>query len=84
VIVCDDDIAFEQDGWRDNEIWRARMQAMVLRDLGVRGTAFYVVSGTLDDRVAQVKAIIASEFQASSVRPGSLGPRPVVLPDVGR
>ena len=59
VIVCDDDIPFEQDGWRDNETWRERMQGMVLHDLAVRGIEYHVVSGSLDDRVAQVKAVIA-------------------------
>ena len=28
-IVCDDDIPFEQDGWRDNDVWRARMHGTV-------------------------------------------------------
>ena len=50
-IVCDDDIAFEQDGWRDNEIWRARMQGMVLHDLAVREIPFTIVGGDLASRV---------------------------------
>ena len=59
VIVCDDDIPFEQDGWRDNKTWRGRMQGMVLHDLAVRGIEYHVVSGSLDKRVAQVMAALA-------------------------
>jgi NadR type nicotinamide-nucleotide adenylyltransferase len=79
VIVCDDDIDFEQDGWRDNEVWRARMQGMVLHDLAVRGIDYRVVTGSVDERVAQVKAILAGEAGGAAeprrtVR--SLGPHP--------
>ena len=56
VFVCDDDIPFEQDGWRDNAVWRGRMQSMVLHDLAVRGIAYTTVHGALDERVAQVMA----------------------------
>lgn len=59
VIVCDDDIPFEQDGWRDNETWRGRMHGMVLHDLAVRGTPFHVVRGSIDERVVQVRAVLA-------------------------
>jgi HTH-type transcriptional regulator, transcriptional repressor of NAD biosynthesis genes len=58
VFVCDDDIPFEQDGWRDNVVWRGRMQGMILYDLAVRGIEYTVVSGSLDERVKQVKSIL--------------------------
>lgn len=58
VFVCDDDIAFEQDGWRDNVVWRARMQGMVLHDLAVRRIDHHVAHGTLEERVAQVCAVL--------------------------
>jgi len=58
VIVCDDDIPFEQDGWRDNSVWRGRMQGMVLHDLRVRGIDFHIVSGTLDARLEQVANLL--------------------------
>jgi HTH-type transcriptional regulator, transcriptional repressor of NAD biosynthesis genes len=58
VIVCDDDIPFEQDGWRDNEVWRGRMQGMVLHDLAVRGISYSTVRGSLDERVEQVSALL--------------------------
>jgi NadR type nicotinamide-nucleotide adenylyltransferase len=76
VIVCDDDIAFAQDGWRDNDIWRARMQGMVLHDLAVREIDYRVVRGTLAERVEQVKAILAGGAGESSPPRPSLGPRP--------
>jgi HTH-type transcriptional regulator, transcriptional repressor of NAD biosynthesis genes len=58
VFVCDDDIPFEQDGWRDNAVWRGRMQGMILYDLERRGIGYTVVSGTLEQRVARVKSVL--------------------------
>jgi HTH-type transcriptional regulator, transcriptional repressor of NAD biosynthesis genes len=55
VFVCDDDIPFEQDGWRDTLEWRTRMQGMVLHDLRVRSVPFTIVSGSLEQRVAAVR-----------------------------
>ncbi|BAU15709.1 ATPase/kinase (plasmid) [Leptolyngbya sp. NIES-3755] len=51
VFVCDDDIPFEQDGWRDSKVWRGRMQGMILYDLAVRGIEYKLLSGSLDDRI---------------------------------
>lgn len=76
VVVCDDDIPFEQDGWRDNEVWRGRMHGMVLHDLATRRIPFHVVSGSLDERVAQVRSILAGECIDSPRQINSLGPRP--------
>lgn len=77
VIVCDDDIPFEQDGWRDNATWRSRMQGMVLHDLAVRGISFHIVSGNLEQRVEEVRTILSGgPHVPSSQRRGSLGPRP--------
>lgn len=67
VIVCDDDIPFEQDGWRDNDVWRGRMQGMVLHDLDVRGIPYHVASGSLDERVAQVRSILESSARESTM-----------------
>jgi HTH-type transcriptional regulator, transcriptional repressor of NAD biosynthesis genes len=58
VFLCNDDIPFAQDGWRDDAVWRSRAQGMVRYDLAVRGIAYTEVSGDLDARVAQVKAIL--------------------------
>jgi HTH-type transcriptional regulator, transcriptional repressor of NAD biosynthesis genes len=75
VIVCNDDIPFEQDGWRDNEVWRSRMQGMVLHDLAVRRIPFHVVSGTLDERVEQVRSILDGSTADGPKPITSLGPR---------
>jgi NadR type nicotinamide-nucleotide adenylyltransferase len=56
--VCADDIAFEQDGWRDDVNWRSRVQGMVLYDLQMRGIAYRVVRGSLTERIAQVSRAI--------------------------
>jgi NadR type nicotinamide-nucleotide adenylyltransferase len=63
VFVCDDDIPFEQDGWRDNAIWRGRMQGMVLHDLAVRGIAYTTITGSLHSRVEQVMAELGPPTQ---------------------
>ena len=77
-IVCDDDLPFEQDGWRDNALWRARMQGMVLHDLAVRRIPNVVVSGPLDERVAQVLATLRGEHIGTPAAGGrgNLGPAP--------
>lgn len=79
VFVCDDDIPFEQDGWRDNAVWRARMAGMVLYDLAVRATPYVVVRGNLEERVAQVSAVLggdAAPFSSNHNERPSTGPRP--------
>lgn len=80
VIVCDDDIPFEQDGWRDNVVWRGRMQGMVLHDLAARHIPFQIVSGSLDERVAQVRSILGGQAVGSPRQVDSLGPRPTEVP----
>jgi HTH-type transcriptional regulator, transcriptional repressor of NAD biosynthesis genes len=59
IFVCADDIPFKQDGWRDNKVWRGRMQGMVLHDLDSRGIHYALITGNLEQRVTQVKAVLA-------------------------
>ena len=73
VIVCADDIPFEQDGWRDNLVWRGRMQGMVVHDLAVRGISHSTVHGSLEQRVEQVKAILAGTYTSSAEQRHALG-----------
>ncbi len=54
--VCDTDIEFEQDGWRSNTEVRAVQQAHILQDLNTRGVKYTLVSGSIQERVAQVAA----------------------------
>jgi NadR type nicotinamide-nucleotide adenylyltransferase len=56
--VCDDDIAFEQDGWRDDASWRERVQGMVLYDFAIRGIGHRVVRGPLAARIDQVSSTL--------------------------
>ena len=58
VFVCADDIPFHQDGWRDDHVWRSRAQHMVMYDLQTRGVPFVLVSGDLEKRVQQVRAVL--------------------------
>ena len=61
VFLCADDIPFDQDGWRDDSVWRSRAQGMVRYDLNVRGIAYTELFGSLKERVAQVKALLESK-----------------------
>jgi HTH-type transcriptional regulator, transcriptional repressor of NAD biosynthesis genes len=78
VFVCADNIPFEQDGWRDNKVWRGRMQGMVLHDLDSRGIYYTVVTGSLEQRVTQVKAVLAGNLIEKVSTPKHLGPKPLV------
>lgn len=60
VFLCSDDLPFAQDGWRDDAVWRSRAQGMVRYDLAVREIAYTELFGGLEERVAQVKAILES------------------------
>jgi HTH-type transcriptional regulator, transcriptional repressor of NAD biosynthesis genes len=62
VFLCDTDIPFEQDGWRDNDFWRRRAQGLIRYDLEVRGVPYTLVSGDLEARVATVKSVLANAF----------------------
>jgi HTH-type transcriptional regulator, transcriptional repressor of NAD biosynthesis genes len=76
IFVCADDIPFTQDGWRDNEVWRGRMQGMVLHDLDCRGIHHTVVTGGLEQRIRQVKSILAGELLTIKSSAKQLGPKP--------
>ncbi len=60
VFVCNDDIPFVQDGWRDDAVWRSRQQSLILYDLTVRGVPYTLVSGSLEKRLAQVEKVLDS------------------------
>jgi len=75
VIVCNDDIPFAQDGWRDNEDWRGRMHGMVLHDLAVRDIPYSTVYGTLDERVEQVKSVLSGIHSSRAELRPALGPK---------
>lgn len=58
--VCDADIPFEQDGWRDTAELRTKSQRMVLMDLNARRVAYVTVSGSIEARAAKVTRAIAA------------------------
>jgi HTH-type transcriptional regulator, transcriptional repressor of NAD biosynthesis genes len=76
VFVCADDIPFEQDGWRDNAVWRGRMQGMVLHDLDCSGIHYTVVSGSLEQRVQKVKTVLSGGNIQGISETKQLGPKP--------
>ena len=56
--VCDPGIVFEQDGWRSNKAVREVQQAHILQDLHTRGRAYTLLTGGVQERVAQVEAAL--------------------------
>jgi HTH-type transcriptional regulator, transcriptional repressor of NAD biosynthesis genes len=58
VFLLDDDIPFEQDGWRDGTRWRSRSQSIIKYDLRSRGVHFTPITGDLETRVNQVRAVL--------------------------
>ena len=56
--VCDDDGAFEQDGWRTNTPVRAVFQSFVRYDLDRRGIAYTVLTGPVEDRLARADDVL--------------------------
>ncbi len=79
VFLCADDIPFEQDGWRDNELLRSRMQGMIIYDLERRGIRFTTVQGSLVERVETVRRVLTGEALPGQGPPRTtpqLGPRP--------
>lgn len=58
--VCADDIPYEQDGARENQAWRTRIQALVLDDLKARDIPYTMVRGSVEERAAQVRSVLAA------------------------
>jgi HTH-type transcriptional regulator, transcriptional repressor of NAD biosynthesis genes len=58
VFLLADDIPFEQDGWRDGTLWRSRSQSIIKYDLRSRGVHFTLITGDLEARVNQVRAVL--------------------------
>lgn len=56
--VCADDIPYEYDPARENEEWRGRIQKLVLEDLDARGIPYTIVTGTVEERAAQVRRVL--------------------------
>ncbi|MFL6676335.1 MAG: AAA family ATPase [Massilia sp.] len=56
--VCADDIPFEQDGVREGDAWRRRIQKLVLEDLDARGINYTMLRGTIEQRAAQVRRVL--------------------------
>jgi HTH-type transcriptional repressor of NAD biosynthesis genes len=54
IVLCRPDIPFQQDGTRRDAGWRAAQHEMTLALLRRRGVPFVEVSGSVDERVAQV------------------------------
>jgi NadR type nicotinamide-nucleotide adenylyltransferase len=61
--VCDTDIPYEDDGTRNGARHRKNFQKLIIKDLQARGIQFHIVSGSLEERFAQVKNVINSHSE---------------------
>ena len=62
--VCADDIPYEEEpGVRENMAWRTQIQQLVLEDLDRRGIAYTILTGSLEQRAARVRATLAAIAQ---------------------
>lgn len=59
LFLCAPDIAFDQDGTRVGEAFRARQHAWYLEQLQARGLPFVLLEGDLETRIARVQAELA-------------------------
>lgn len=57
-VLCAPDIPFDQDGTRHGGSFREEQHAWYIEQLTTRGVPFAVVTGPLEDRVAQVRALL--------------------------
>ncbi len=58
-VLCADDLAHAQDGWRANTAVRTVQQGFIRQELGTRGIGFQEVRGDVAARVAQVRAALS-------------------------
>lgn len=66
--VCADDIPYEEEpGVRESADWRTHVQRLVLDDLDRRDIAYTVLTGTLEQRAAQVMAVLSPVGQDEQI-----------------
>ena len=56
--VCAADIPYEEQPAREDEAWRGRIHALVLKDLEARGISYTLVQGSVEERAMQVRRVI--------------------------
>ncbi len=60
LFLCAPDIAFDQDGTRVGEAFRAQQHAWYLQELQARGLPFVLLEGDLETRIARVQDALAA------------------------
>lgn len=73
IFLCDTDIPYDDSWDRSGEVNRQEFQEMIIDDLEERGLSWFLVQGDIEERVRQVKDILAGhrKFQ---VMAGPHGP----------
>jgi len=59
LFLCAPDIAFDQDGTRVGESFRAQQHAWYVRELQARGVGYVLLEGDLETRIARVQDALA-------------------------
>ncbi|WOR16101.1 nicotinamide riboside transporter PnuC [Hyphomonas sp. FCG-A18] len=57
--LCHPDFPMVQDGWRGEESFRQAQHEWYIRELKARGVPYISLTGTLEEKVAKVKAVLA-------------------------
>lgn len=65
VILCDDDIPYDDTEDRSGEVNRSQFQSMTVAELRKRKIEFQVVSGSLVERIEKVKKILQTQEEKS-------------------
>lgn len=65
-LLCAPDIAFEQDGTRQDSAFRLRQHEWYLSELKRRDIKYHLVTGPLKERLAQAQALLASSFSSTA------------------
>jgi NadR type nicotinamide-nucleotide adenylyltransferase len=71
-LLCDADIPYDDTWDRSGEVNRREFQCEVVRDLRERGLEYHVISGSIEERVANVRRVL-SGFRKYSRALGSVG-----------
>lgn len=61
LFLCAPDIAFDQDGTRVGESFRAQQHAWYLQTLQVRGLGYVLLEGDLETRIAHIQSVLRKQ-----------------------
>ncbi|MBP1992120.1 AAA family ATPase [Paenibacillus eucommiae] len=67
VFVCETDIPYDDTWDRSGEVARSRFQKQIIAELEIRKIPYFMLSGSLAERVKQVNAVLAKHHKYLSI-----------------